>query len=102
MDLKQYQAAVLDGLLTKPGVETLPHIALGLAGEAGEIADLIKKSQYRGRELDINRLLEELGDSLWYIAYLAGYLGFTLEEVASLNYEKLSERHPAVYPRAVL
>lgn len=75
--------------------------ALGLTGEAGEVADLTKKlvfhdwmpDEFRADFRD--KLREELGDVLWYIILLAyGYLGISLEEVIQTNIDKLSNRYP--------
>lgn len=68
--------------------------ALGLAGEAGEFADRVKKTAYHGHALDREKLLDELGDILWYIADAAGALGVELEEVARRNNAKLRLRYP--------
>lgn len=67
---------------------------LGLNGEAGEIADLLKKHLFQGHELDEKKMAMELGDVLWYIAILANGLGFNLNEVASMNITKLEWRYP--------
>ena len=67
---------------------------MGLNGEAGECIDLLKKYLYQDHELDKDRMIEELGDVLWYCAELACGLGVTLEEVAERNIEKLKRRYP--------
>ena len=69
-------------------------VGLGLTGEAGEVADIIKKHLAGAKELDLNHLKEELGDVLWYIAEACDCFGFTLEDVALNNIEKLKKRHP--------
>lgn len=66
---------------------------LGLAGEAGECCDLVKKFKYQGHELDKEKLKDELGDVLWYIAETATGLGISLEEVAEYNLDKLHKRY---------
>lgn len=68
--------------------------ALGLAGEAGEVADLLKKHVHHHKPLDRSALVKELGDVLWYLAFLCEANGLTLEEVASANAEKLRARYP--------
>ena len=66
---------------------------LGLAGEAGECCDLVKNIKYQGHELDKEKLKDELGDVLWYIAETATGLGISLEEVAEYNLDKLHKRY---------
>ena len=68
-------------------------IGLGLCGEAGEVADIIKKHLAGAKEIDTAHLKEELGDVLWYLAEACDCFGFTLEDVARANIEKLSKRH---------
>lgn len=68
--------------------------AVGLSGEAGEVADLVKKHVFHGHALDRAHALEELGDILWYLAFTARTLGSSLEEVAAANVRKLEERYP--------
>jgi NTP pyrophosphatase (non-canonical NTP hydrolase) len=63
---------------------------LGLCGEAGEVAEKIKKHMRDGRSLVGVGL--ELGDVLWYISALADDLGVTLEEIAQSNVDKLQSR----------
>lgn len=99
MDLRIYQGAVSCGSLLDDDYEPIPHFTLGLVGEAGEVANLVKKSQRSGAQpLNVSKMLDELGDVLWYTTALAFQFGYTLEEIAQINMEKLSERHPAIYP----
>lgn len=74
-----------------------PHLAvagLGLAGEAGEVTDEIKKIVGHGKAMDKAKLLKELGDVLWYAASLADELGVRLADVAQANIDKLKARYP--------
>jgi len=69
---------------------------LGLCGEAGEVAEKVKKV-YRDKggiitEDTKQELKKELGDVLWYISTISRDLGLTLEEVAQANIEKLTSR----------
>lgn len=68
--------------------------ALGLAGESGEFADLVKKNIFQGHELDKEKAALELGDILWYIALAASALNIDLETVAAKNIDKLKKRFP--------
>ncbi len=70
------------------------YLALGLNGEAGEVAEEVKKNMRHGRDLDHVALKKELGDMLWYLTIFAHELGFTLEDVAAANIVKLNERYP--------
>lgn len=72
----------------------LTILALGIAGEAGEVADEIKKVYGQGHVLDPQKMADELGDVLWYIAAMAQELGVSLEAIARMNVEKLRKRYP--------
>lgn len=66
----------------------------GLNGEAGECIEILKKVEFQGHTFDPNRLIDELGDLLWYAAQTATGLGVTLESVAQHNIDKLIKRYP--------
>ncbi len=71
--------------------------ALGVAGEAGEVADLIKKIIFHGKPLDEfnkQKLIHEIGDVHWYLEFLAATLGVSTQEVLEANVKKLRERYP--------
>lgn len=68
--------------------------ALGLCGEAGEVADLIKKATFQGHNLDTEHIAEELGDVAWYLAITASAIGKNLDEIFSANVDKLRKRYP--------
>ena len=74
--------------------DQLNNFCLGLSGEVGEILDHFKKSFYQGHELDKDKLKNEIGDVMWYLANMCNELGFDLEEVMIENIEKLNKRYP--------
>jgi NTP pyrophosphatase (non-canonical NTP hydrolase) len=78
----------------KPECRSALNAALGLAGESGEVAELIKKELFQGRAYEPARMLEELGDVLWCLDCMAEVHGFTLEDVARANVAKLRARYP--------
>ncbi len=89
MELNDYQEKTKEtAVYTHPVI----YPGLGLAGEAGEVANIVKKA-LRDNHLDKDRLKDELGDVLWYVARLAGDLEFTLEEIAEFNLDKLRRRY---------
>ena len=74
--------------------QNLINGCLGLAGESGEVCDYIKKHVFQGHEFEIDHIIEELGDCMWYIALTATAVGATMEEVMERNIEKLKRRYP--------
>ena len=77
----------------KPVVH-LVNGALGLTGEAGEVADLVKKHTMQGHGLNAEHVAKELGDCLWYVAETATAIGYDLETIMRMNIEKLEKRYP--------
>lgn len=71
--------------------------ALGLAGEVGEVVDLIKKNVFYGQQIDQRKLLNELGDALHYLTRLAHLNHFSMSVVMEANVEKLRKRFPTGY-----
>lgn len=95
MSLNEYQQAALKTAIY-PRDHEIPYLALALNGEAGEVADKVKKvlRDKGGRfyQPDIHAIAAELGDVLWYAATLAQVLGYKLSEIAQLNIEKIDSR----------
>lgn len=94
MTLNEYMKAALETAMY-PEEYRIIYPALGIAGEAGEVADKVKKvirdygsfTDERKREI-----VKEIGDVLWSCAVLSNDLGYTLEEVGIMNIEKLKSR----------
>ena len=103
MTFEEYEMGAMDTAIY-PGALVYP--VLGLVGEAGEVAEILKK-YFRDSDHDDTALEEpmvemasrmrheiakELGDVLWYVTAAASDLGYSLEEIAGLNLDKLSDR----------
>lgn len=67
---------------------------MGLTGESGETADLIKKWLFHEKPLDMIHLKKELGDVLWYVAMICESVGFSMDEIMQTNVDKLIARYP--------
>lgn len=97
MNFEEYQDAASVTALYPNRLKNLEYPTLGLAGEAGEVANIVKKIQrdFGGEITDEIRakLKDELGDVLWYISACADELNLTLAEIAEFNVEKLAKRH---------
>jgi NTP pyrophosphatase (non-canonical NTP hydrolase) len=96
MDCDDYQRAAMRTARDKDAPDEFMHLVLGLVGEAGEIAEKVKK-WVRDDNSDLARLdrddmAKELGDVLWYSAVLAEFLGLSLNDVARRNVDKLADR----------
>ena len=78
----------------KVNVAELLHACLGMAGEAGEVSDLVKKWIFHNKDTDMTHLKKELGDICWYIALACHACGFELDDVLQTNIDKLAARYP--------
>ena len=96
MELNDYQRESRKTALYPEVGRNVIYPTLGLVGEAGEVADKVKKilrdkkGVFDKDSKDAIKL--ELGDVLWYIAQLSSELGYELEDVANTNLEKLNSR----------
>lgn len=95
MNGNDYQQLAMRTANTKlnPQAQML-NAALGLAGESGEFADLVKKINFQGHAPDAEHLKKELGDVLWYVALACEAMGFTMDDVMQTNIDKLKVRYP--------
>lgn len=100
MEFIEYQQLALRTAQFKTGsLRALSYTTLGLTGEAGEVAERIKKIlREDNRNLDEvisekrEAIIKEMGDVLWYLSALSREIGTTLDEIAQVNIEKLSNR----------
>lgn len=97
MTLSDYQAEMRRTHAPAPGTPVaLCHAShgLGLTGEAGEVADMLKKHLLHSVSFERAALVKELGDVLWYLTAIAEDHNITLDEVAETNVAKLRARYP--------
>jgi len=94
MTLDEYQQLASRTIGTRTHTDQLSNMALGLAGEAGETADMLKKHLFHGKPLDVDEVIKELGDVMWYVAGMATAIGASLDDVAQRNVDKLRKRYP--------
>ena len=93
MTINEYQ---IEAMRTASGMNyesngMLINAALGLCGE---VADIVKKAEFQGHELDVEHIAKELGDVAWYLAIGARAIGYDLETVMQMNVDKLRARYP--------
>jgi NTP pyrophosphatase (non-canonical NTP hydrolase) len=89
-----YQKAALRTANSLKSEDLVLNGILGLCGETGEVSDHIKKHLFQGHELDVDKVINELGDVCWYIAILAKGLNIDLKTVMKRNIDKLMKRYP--------
>ena len=94
-DLVKPGIDVLTGL--NPAKANLIHMVLGISGEAGELVDAIKKSAIYDKKLDLQNVIEELGDIEFYMEGLRQELGIAREDVLMANIKKLRKRYGETY-----
>lgn len=95
LGIEEYQIEAHRSLrMDMPYELTCSNMCMGLAGECGETVDMLKKHIYQGKDLDINDLIEEIGDVMWYVANLCTVNNITLEECMIANADKLRKRYP--------
>ena len=102
MDFSEYQNRSADTAIYpgRGGEVGLLYVSLGLANEAGEVGGKIKKAMrddnlmhYGLSNQRASEVMAEVGDVLWYLAQVATEAGFTLEDAAQANLDKLADRN---------
>lgn len=97
MDFNEYQKRAREKAVYPTLGSGVVFPTLGMLGEAGEVAEKVKKI-FRDQEAIITdatreEIKKELGDVLWYMSQVASELDINLQEIAELNLEKISSRH---------
>ena len=82
----------VEGMMLTKGKDRLVENTLGLVGEAGEVAEKVKKLIRDTSKFSNEEIAKELGDVLFYTAALGNIYGYTLQEIIKLNTEKLNSR----------
>ena len=84
------------GVCDKAGIDLagLLNGCLGIAGEAGELIDMVKKFTFHSANLDHEHLKKEVGDLAWYMAMICQSMGWDLDEILQMNVDKLKARYP--------
>lgn len=95
MEFNEYQQAANRTLYGNEQI--LTNCALGLAGESGQLIDLIKNYTFKGKELDREEMVKEMGDVLWYLSQIAQWADVSFEDVAKTNIAALNKRYPHGY-----
>lgn len=93
-----YRAFVTERFKRFPtATESILHAAVGIAGEAGELLDCVKKTWAYTKPLDYTHAVEELGDLEFYLQAIRTELGITREAILRANIVKLQKRYPTGY-----
>jgi len=95
MDFNEYQEGVMRTWNKTISLDKqLLNVSLGLAGEAGEFADHVKKAMFHGHKIDTEHMSKELGDILYYVTVGCALVDKSLMDVAVENNIKLNDRYP--------
>lgn len=94
MNTKDYELFVDNLTPNSDDRERLYGFGLGLAGECGEVLELLKRQLTYGVDISSEDVKKELGDVLWYLTAISLEYNTSLDEVMKLNVQKLSKRYP--------
>lgn len=92
-----------DMKMNKADPHHLYFLVLALCGEAGELANIVKKDWrgYNGYQFDRNEVIKEVADIMIYLQLIAEYLGTTLDSACTLKMAELNERWPDLASKAI-
>ena len=74
-------------------MQNMVHASMGISGEAGEVLDLVKKNWAYEKPVDHEKLIEELGDLLFYVQAMLSEMGVDSKQVIAQNVKKLEKRY---------
>lgn len=94
MDIETYSKLAIRTAKDGSVMDHVIHASLGIGGEAGEVLDHVKKVCFNDRQLDVDHIVAELGDIVWYINLMIQGLGLTWSTVLDKNIAKLEVRYP--------
>jgi len=99
MDATEFQAASVATMNQQtrdlqPWEYQLLNASAGLAGESGEFLDLVKKIVFHDKPVNLTKVIEELGDVQFYMAFICHTLRLDLSDIMARNVEKLKKRYP--------
>ena len=103
IEMKTFNEYQKEAMKTAPVLDSdglIDNAVYGLCGEVGECVDRLKKVKFQGHPQDIEHLVYEMGDILWYLAEMATGAGVTLEKVAEMNIRKLRQRYGETFESA--
>jgi NTP pyrophosphatase (non-canonical NTP hydrolase) len=90
-------AVIAESIRRNPRTAGLLHAVLGISGEAGELVDAVKKAVIYEKGLDIQNVIEELGDLEFYMEMLRQEIGVPRDVIVYYNILKLKKRYPDTY-----
>jgi NTP pyrophosphatase (non-canonical NTP hydrolase) len=92
-----YEAFIRAGTMPDTERDQKLLVGMGVAGEGGEVCDLLKKHILHKKPLDREKLVAELGDVLWYIQLGCNVFDISVDEIIEYNIKKLCARYPDHY-----
>ena len=92
METIKYQQEAMKYMTDTVAADPVSYGVLNLSAEVGEVSDKFAKGLRKNEDVDDKAVLHELGDVLWCLTCVAHGMGYTLEDVAVMNLEKLEGR----------
>lgn len=95
MNFAEYSAYVMHGFMENATHDSmdLMHALIGMSGELGEVQESVKKHIFHGKEFDRIKLIEEMGDAVWYQTAFMSLMGISFIDILVANKTKLDQRY---------